>query len=625
MKTRVAPLAALLRHTIRIVAAVAGLAVVAAHGAAIAAAPDVAVTVVAYDGRKPIARAAASGRFGERLVAGVDGVMRVELVVDPPGAHGFASMQMSRYRWVDGIETQDYGRALTLALALEAAPVDGCHPPNIGPSPPPEGFWICVMPRAGTPPPTPPAQWPERTREALDRLRALLEDVHPAPIRDDDPAFRRWLVEGHAEAHALAAKVRTPAQQTGVLKFFAAGFRDGHLQLDGPWAEWPRWAGWVAAYEHGRFVVAYAEPGWPVALPPAGATIVACDGRVSLDLLASDVAPWVDRDVGRNSARQRLAPELAIDMGEIAGRRMPRRCTFALPDGGRRTLALQYRAIHRGALNAVLRRARGAPDRDVFFAEDLGEGRWWVRVPTFDVDANGLRQIEGVATRLELLADGRLVVFDLRGNAGGNSALGERLFDALTGGLEASREQMAQVPHALALWRVSSRTLAEMEASLRVDRANRGADHPSAAFKEDMAPRLRGALARGEPWVEQPGGAALTPALVRDLRIATKRFRGQLVVLTDEACFSACLDFVDVLLLVPGAIHVGRTTGADTRYMDVGYFRIAPQVVVQVPRKVWLGRPRGDNAPHVPAIVFDGDIGDDAAVRHWVVETIGRR
>jgi hypothetical protein len=137
--------------------------------------------------------------------------------------------------------------------------------------------------------------------------------------------------------------------------------------------------------------------------------------------------------------------------------------------------------------------------------------------------------------------------------------------------------------------------------------------------------RLRGALARGEPWVEQPGGAALTPALVRDLGISTQRFRGQLVVLTDEACFSACLDFVDVLLLVPGAIHVGRTTGADTRYMDVGYFRIAPQVVVQVPRKVWLGRPRGDNEPHVPAIVFDGDIGDDAAVRRWVLETVGRR
>jgi hypothetical protein len=40
---------------------------------------------------------------------------------------------------------------------------------------------------------------------------------------------------------------------------------------------------------------------------------------------------------------------------------------------------------------------------------------------------------------------------------------------------------------------------------------------------------------------------------------------------------------------------------------------------------VWLGRPRGDNEPYVPAVAFDGDIDDDAAVRRWVLETTGRR
>ena len=610
----------------RAAVALAGLAVAAAPDAAIAADPDVAVTVAAYDGRKPIARAAASGRFGERIVAGVDGVMRVEMVVDPPGAHGFALVQMSRYRWVDGVETQDLRPGAMFTLALEATPVDGCHPPNIGPTRPPEGFWICVMPRAGTATPSPaPAQWPGRTREMLDRLRALLEDVHPGPIRDDDPSFRRWLVEGHAKARALAAKVRTPVQQTGVLKYYLAGFRDGHLRLDGPFEDRPRWAGWLAAYEGGRFVVAHAEPGWPRELPPAGATILACDDRTPLDLLAADVAPWVDRRVEHASARQRLAPHLAIDMGEIPGRRMPARCTFALPGGGRRALALQYGDISRGALNAVLYRDRGTTDGAAFSLEDLGAGRWWVRVPTFVVGADDLRRIDDIASRLEALGDAQLVVFDVRGNTGGNSALGERLFDALTGGLEASREQMAKVPHARALWRVSPRTIAELEQGARIDRANRGPAHPSIAIKEDIASRMRTALASGEPWVEQPGGAALTPALVRTLGIDTKRFRGRLAILTDEACFSACLDFVDSLRLVPGAVHVGRATGADTRYMDVGLYRIGPQIVVQVPRKVWLGRTRGNNEPHVPSAVFDGDIGDDVAVRRWVLETMARR
>jgi hypothetical protein len=136
---------------------------------------------------------------------------------------------------------------------------------------------------------------------------------------------------------------------------------------------------------------------------------------------------------------------------------------------------------------------------------------------------------------------------------------------------------------------------------------------------------MRAALAEGKPWVEQAGGAALTPALVRELGIEPRRFAGRIAILTDTACFSACLDFMDALLLVPGTTHLGRTTGADTRYMDVGTYRVAAQTLVDVPRKVWLGRPRGNNEPYVPSRAFAGDIDDDAAVRAWVLETMGRR
>lgn len=112
------------------------------------------------------------------------------------------------------------------------------------------------------------------------------------------------------------------------------------------------------------------------------------------------------------------------------------------------------------------------------------------------------------------------------------------------------------------------------------------------------------------------------PALVRELGVTTRRFGGRFVILTDEACFSACLDLVDTLLLAPDTVHLGRTTGADTRYMDVGTYRIGPQLLVQSPRKVWLGRPRGNNEPHVPSRVFTGNIADDTAVRAWVLSAM---
>jgi len=34
---------------------------------------------------------------------------------------------------------------------------------------------------------------------------------------------------------------------------------------------------------------------------------------------------------------------------------------------------------------------------------------------------------------------------------------------------------------------------------------------------------------------------------------------------------------------------------------------------------VWFGRARAGNVPYVPEKVFAGDIGDDAAVKAWVL------
>lgn len=46
---------------------------------------------------------------------------------------------------------------------------------------------------------------------------------------------------------------------------------------------------------------------------------------------------------------------------------------------------------------------------------------------------------------------------------------------------------------------------------------------------------------------------------------------------------------------------------------------------MQSPRKVWLGRPRGNNEPHVPSRVFAGDIADDMAVRAWVLSAMASK
>lgn len=105
--------------------------------------------------------------------------------------------------------------------------------------------------------------------------------------------------------------------------------------------------------------------------------------------------------------------------------------------------------------------------------------------------------------------------------------------------------------------------------------------------------------------------------------IKPSRYAGSMAVVTDGGCASACLDFMDAILAYPGVIHLGRTTSADTRYIDVGEYELSARLWATVPHKAWFGRPRGNNEPYVPTHVFPGDISDDDAVREWALMRLG--
>jgi hypothetical protein len=89
-------------------------------------------------------------------------------------------------------------------------------------------------------------------------------------------------------------------------------------------------------------------------------------------------------------------------------------------------------------------------------------------------------------------------------------------------------------------------------------------------------------------------------------------------VLTDWICASACLDAVDLWKAL-GSIVVGRETGADTNYMEVGGGSLPSGVArVGIPMKVWRGRLRGSNVTQVPRYRFDGMMSDTPALDRWI-------
>ncbi len=592
------------------------LASLAANLAASAPLPDASVFVEVVDGGKVLANVHASGRFEQPLVAVEPGVVRVTMRIERPDDRGWSSMAL-KLEVPAARGWQTLGESVVY-LPLDRASAAFCNGNNFTVHKPGTPLY-CIQPRLGAGAPHySAAQWPSVAQRKLDAVHQLLVDVHPGGALDDDPDFARWLHDGYHEASTLAKQASSESLAGGVLRYYIAGFRDEHLQVVQPQPPVLGWAGWRAAFRGDALVVVHRSDAWAAPLPPLDAVVESCDGQDAAAYVLTTLASFNDRRTDAATVRALLAARFSVDPGRIPGRDAFRACTFRLPDGARRTLPMhwQYYApdVFPDAEAFGDRSARGT-----FGIDDLGDGTIWVRLPTFQPRPDERAVVDEIAARLETLAHARWVVFDLRGNDGGNSAIGSRLLDALTGGLDVTDAQAATAPPMYALWRVSPQSASAMKDGLLEALRHGGVANPSTDFRLEYSRRMDAALAAGAPWVRQEGGPALTPALVDSWGARPRHFSGRIALVTDDACFSACLDFMDESMLVPGTLHLGRTTSADTRYMDVGIYRVDDDVQLQMPQKAWFGRARGNNAPYVPARIQPATVSGDAALRAWVL------
>ena len=170
-----------------------------------------------------------------------------------------------------------------------------------------------------------------------------------------------------------------------------------------------------------------------------------------------------------------------------------------------------------------------------------------------------------------------------------------------------------------AQWRVSDVSIAAAAEHIRRVKSVYGEQSPrldrALAFWEG----LRRARSAGQPWYEQWEGPEWGYRVDRGEIIRRhgrlKRFSGKVILVTDNRCASACLDFADVVRLVPGALHVGKTTSADSLYIDMGSEAMPSGNRLWMPLKVWRNRLRGNNEPLVPDVPLDCDMSDDDCVQ----------
>ena len=458
--------------------------------------------------------------------------------------------------------------------------------------------------------------WGATLREDAHALHEDIAANHPGPVNPEDPGFARLNDAQLATALERAHDARSYADYFFALREYVAAFDDGHMSF-GAFGATPndfRWPGFVTDYDRrGAIRVVHRNEDAPV---PLGAELIGCDGLTA--------EQYSGATLGRMWGRWQLEAQrrtwgrfLFLDEGS---RYIPqaRNCTFDV-NGQRRSVTLAWRPI---AVEEAVRLVHGGQPRPRSFdARILNDGTRWYTIPSFDGDPQSSAgqalpaMIAAMRADRAALARAPAIVLDLRGNGGGSSDWSRQIADILWDSepREGARSAPVHVD-----WRVSRANLEAIQRAFA--RQNVGAlPAEMRRWYETVIQGMSSALARGDQlWRHPPDEPEPNPAGASGQQSHSLPLAGPVYFITDASCASACLDAVDHWR-GRGAVHVGRTTSADTLYMEIRQFRLPSGLTaVSMPMKVYRGRPRGSNEPVVPTHVFDGDIDDTGALERWI-------
>lgn len=466
------------------------------------------------------------------------------------------------------------------------------------------------------------AVWSEIYRADLDSLRAFIAANHPGSVDNHNLDFARTLSTAYDEAIRDTSRITSYSSYAIGLARFGNRFQDAHLNIAGTRSlGGVREAGIYTVYRAGGFMVVEASDRYGLLAPALlGATVLGCGPLDVRQVFTSRVLTWR----GRPSVEadwHTWAPLLFVDYGPPTPP-APQSCRFAIGD---RTLELplQWKPAKAADVRRKQLELTSIPGRALGIEPLDSTGTVWVNIPTFHVNgeeevAQMRALIDSLRAVLKATPKRSLLVLDLRGNQGGSSMWGDEIAQAIFGERWLRQARAWLTDGVYAEWRVSPFNLQAIEGIIQQIATRHGADSDAARQMRIFRDSMTAALERGDSLYGQKRKR-------RNVRKpAATRVPGRIVVLTSASCFSACLDFMDVMLLHPQVVHAGQITGVDTNYMENWGRQMSSGLVsIGYPMKVYRNRRRGHNEPYAPTALYEGDIGNTDSLRAWIKRNFG--
>lgn len=467
----------------------------------------------------------------------------------------------------------------------------------------------------------PPSPWRQLVIDDLERLNRSVADLHPAMRDLETPDFAQRVAAAYGTARMRADKATSYADWLAATQGFMLSFRDGHTifrpNLSPARARWPgflidgRAGGWVVRRPAG-FV--RTGPG-----PEEGARVVACDG-VPIAMLLEKRLDGVEADWSKEPERIRQGFRLFLDT-RIEGPPPLTQCTLEWR-GETATQKLVWTIDPWPTLSPGLAPFLRLVSRPISVRATQAGGQW-VSLGNFGDQA----KLEALAKLLEadptVLRKAAFVVFDLRGNRGGNSTWGER-FASVLWGVAAVAARNAEIDsrfdrRAGKYWRGSPQVALAARASADEFKAQ-GPDYASvAAYWYEVADRIAKAPDGDRNLVHDPCCDPTPPT--GPVPLVPGAYTNPVYVLIDAGCFSSCVLAAN-RLIEQGAIAVGETSGQNEEYGEVTTPPPLPSGLARYLLPISIIRQPKSSLRVEPRLKWAGALDDDVAIEAWLAGQI---
>jgi hypothetical protein len=257
--------------------------------------------------------------------------------------------------------------------------------------------------------------------------------------------------------------------------------------------------------------------------------------------------------------------------------------------------------------------------QDKYYLREIKPGITLIRLSTFSPQEKDIKELTYIKEQLPRHRQDEAIIFDLRGNGGGNSAWGEQILKSLFTENYYNWSINKANSKVVVDWKCSTDNLSKM-----TDTATQYKTMFGETSKEyQFASRISSGLTKAANSKKQYFREYRQHQIAKSPK-PNNPVDAQIFVIINSKCFSATLDFIDDILALGPVNLVGQETGFDRDYMDCNMLDLpSGKAKLYYPMKVYRNRRRADKQKYIPNLSY-APIEDTQGLLNLIEEAINK-